>query len=215
MNLQVHVTGVPLKDAIKEGLPHELERRMSYVQEPDDDTEYMERLTEVARTYENYLRDQGKTFKEETDSSHPKKKDKKRGNLKGNTDPLKPDNSNNKVEKKGSKDGSTQGKKRLHESKEEALKGVAQALIDERIEEKLCTRCGKKGHRWYFCRGDIVTTSTRKIAGQKRGRDAKAAEDGDTAKKAKVAARTQAGGSSGSSSWQGRIYEIDSEEEVD
>ena len=79
-------------------------------------------------------------------------------------------------------------------------------------------RCGKKGHRWFECRGEIVTASARKVAGQKRSHISEAAQEADDGvekpviKKAKVAARAQEREEAGAS-WKGRIYEVDSEED--
>ena len=227
MNLRVNVSGMVYIKAIRAGLPYVLKERMSYGEVPDDSTEYIEKLRSVARTYEAWLREEGKTFKGEQDKRNEKRKSKDGRKVNDSADPLKPQTSGNKVEKKKwgkdkkkSGEGSTQGQKKLHESREEALKGIAPSLIEKRTKENVCLRCGKKGHRWFFCRGEIVTASARKFAGQKRSRTSEAAqeaeEDGDpqVVKKAKVAARAQGDGGA-SDSWRGRIYEIDSEEEVD
>ncbi|PYK08295.1 MAG: hypothetical protein DME65_14255 [Verrucomicrobia bacterium] len=44
----------------------------------------------------------------------------------------------------------------------EATKGVPPELVKERLKEKKCTRCGKKGHGALFCAGEAVTTVTPK-----------------------------------------------------
>src|SRR5215212_6064284 len=111
-------------------------------------------------------------------------------------------------------------------SREEALKGIPQTLLDKRTKENRCLCCHMDNHRWSDCRKDILVSSSRKVAGAKRSRiPAEAEEDENalvpTGKKAKVAGRRKAweeipgDESEGSAKAGGRIYELDSEDELD
>jgi hypothetical protein len=224
MNLRVHVSGLVLKKAVKKGLPKEIRQRLSAFKQSPIDEVWLDQVVEAGRDHEEWCREEGikigNAGQERDSQSSSKKKRGKKG--KDSSDPLKPNTSGSKVEKKKGKkaDGKqTSGFKKLHESREEALKGIAQSLLDKRAKEDVCLRCGKEGHRWYKCRGEIVTASARKVAGQKRSRTSEAAEleagdDGSSPKKAKVAARTwkEASGED-LGSWRRKVYELDSEEE--
>jgi hypothetical protein len=160
------------------GLNSDLRERMSYSDLPeDDDNALIAKIKRVGRVYEKH-REKEAAFNKQSKGSTSSKNS---GKPKNDRDAaLKPRPDENRRISKLSKPRPKTSSKPLH--LEEKLKGIAPTLIDKRRKENLCLHCGKTGHRWSDCHGTKVTTSARRIAGQKRGRAEQTtqAEDKDT-----------------------------------
>jgi len=231
LNLRLGLVGIPWKETLKKGLSPKLLNRLSLIgADRKDDEEFVEAVRTVGIRYEERLEEQGLKAPSAGEDK-PKSKKKRRKERGTNSDPLKPQNSTDRVTKqKGEGKKPFSGKKpqkKLHESREAALKGLNPNQIEKRQKDGVCLRCGKGGHRWFQCQGEVVTVSAKKTAGQKRRIPEEAIKDEEetaVAKRPKVAARGVAHGISreirgrginANATWKERIFEIDSEEEVD
>jgi hypothetical protein len=236
LNLVVNVHATVWREILRGGRNEELRDRVSNMTRTDDDTEYIENIQEAGRRYEERLREKKADAGSSKFGSKSLKPEKK-GNP--STDLTKPQNADNRGSKKrgkgkGKEKAKPEDKKsnKTQCSKGEALKGIDPKLVETRQRENLCMRCGKDGHRWCQCQGDIVKTSARKVAGQKRRipEEAIQAEDEEAHlpadKRRRIAARWYGkckGGAHGDGwrastageGWRNRITEMDSEEEVD
>jgi hypothetical protein len=198
-NHLVGLSGVVWRNLLLGGLSEELRKRMSYSDlAEDDDTAFIFKIKRVGREYEKHLAKEAalrKQVQEIRGSSH--KNSSQKGSKNGNSDPLKPQGSDHKVGKRGDK-GQGKGKavgKAEKPFTNDKLKGIAPTLIEKRKKDNLCLHCGKSGHRWSSCTADKVTTSARKLAGQKRripdaAIEAEEANSSGTNKRPKISARS-------------------------
>jgi hypothetical protein len=173
-----------------------------------------------------------KSSENSRDQSKRSKKKKRRDDA-DDSAVTRPVKDNQRVTKNKSKEKPQRGSKpkKLHASRDEALKGIPQTLVEKRQKEDLCCRCGKGGHRWYACTNDIVKISAKKVAGIKRRVPEEASEDQEVKdrtvarvpkwKKAKVASRGESSTSGGQVMAANIRYTVeeparsDSESEVD
>jgi hypothetical protein len=241
LNQKVGLSGFVWRELIKDSLSSTLKDRLSLSDLPEEDDPFIELVKQVGERWETHCREQGR---DPADGDRPCRGDSKKSKHKKKGRGDSPDSgrqkeSNQSRDNKGdtgkqSSSKKSQSDKSRFSSKEEALKGIAPSLIEKRIKENRCLRCNMDNHRWSKCRREIVTLSSRKVAGQKRIADTAQKDDSDAdekspepaGKKTKVAGRrrawesqTQAGESSKnkneSAAFRGRIYEVDSEEEID
>jgi hypothetical protein len=233
MNLRVNMNGIAWRRMLLEAMPKEIRLRMSLVPEPDEDIPFEDLLVEVARRHEELGGEIMKSSEGSRDQSKRSKKKKRRDDA-DDSAVTRPVRDNQRVTKTTKPKGKPQGgskPKKLHASRDEALKGIPQTLVEKRQKEDLCCRCGKGGHRWYACTNDIVKISAKKVAGIKRRVPEEASEDQEVKdrtiarvpkwKKAKVASRGESS-TSGSQVMAANIrYTVeeparsDSESEVD
>ena len=209
MNLRVNMNGIAWRRMLLEAMPKEIRLRMSLVPEPDEDIPFEDLLVEVARQHEEMGGEIMKSSEHSRDQSKRSKKKRRREDADDSvvTRPVK---DNQRVTKNNKTKGKPQGgskTKKLHASRDEALKGIPPTLIEKRQKEDLCCRCGRGGHRWYACTNDIVKISAKKVAGIKRRVPEEVSEDREVKdrtvarvpkwKKAKVASRGESSTSGG------------------
>src|ERR1041385_1166079 len=226
LNQSVGIHGLVWRKLIKDGLTDTLQDRLSYAGEPKEDEEFINRVHEVAERWKKRCRE--KKWDPATgaakgssggDGSRAGKNKKRKRSSEDSSNPV--EKSSSGQGKKGDKSDRPKKKPRFA-SREEALKGIPQMLIDKRTKENRCLRCHMDNHRWSDCRKDIVVSSSRKIAAAK----SRIPEEAEKAlvpagQKAKVAGRRRAweevpgDESEGPSEAGGRIYEVDSEMEMD
>jgi hypothetical protein len=74
-------------------------------------------------------------------------------------------------------------------NKDKELKGIPEAILDERKESSVCSRCGKGGHLWFICRTSepVVDRLPLKPKQLKRKRDGDSGGTSQTPKKRKFA----------------------------
>jgi hypothetical protein len=230
-NTRACLSGVIWREKLKAGLTKPMRKKLSNVGRlPEDDVEFVEVLREVGKNLEDELREEGRSHRKSPEPKNPKKSSR--------SSEVKDHNSsyrvNKKTGKKGDKGdkgdkGSNTKKEQRYKTKEDATKGVDPKLVDKRFKNNDCLACGKPNHRWFQCRGPIVTTSSRTVAGKKRRIPDSAIEEEEaektqhSAKRAKVAARGVARDDSPEPpryakripAWEKKLFEEDSEKESD
>jgi hypothetical protein len=230
-NTRACLSGVIWREKLKAGLTKPMRKKLSNVGRlPEDDVEFVEVLREVGKNLEDELREEGRSHRKSPEPKNPKKSSR--------SSEVKDHNSsyrvNKKTGKKGDKGekgdkGSNAKKEQRYKTKEDATKGVDPKLVDKRFKNNDCLACGKPNHRWFQCRGPIVTTSSRTVAGKKRRIPDSAIEEEEAekpqhnAKRAKVAARGVARDDSPEPrryakripAWEKKLFEEDSEKESD
>jgi hypothetical protein len=163
-NHVVGLHGTAYRSLLLSGLNSDLRERRSYSDLPeDDDNALIAKIKRVGRVYEKH-REKEAALNKQSKGPTPGKHSTKPKNDRDAA--LKPRPDESRRVSKPSKPRSKPPSKPLHQ--EEKLKGIAPTLIDKRRKENLCLHCGKTGHRWVDCHGTKVTTSARRIAGQKR-----------------------------------------------
>jgi hypothetical protein len=194
---------------------------MSYLPvEPRDTNEFIEVIRTAGKRYEEYRR----TSKASDKKDAHKASDQKTAPARTDTNPSsskssKSSNRNNKGDKKKTTSTKeTTDEKFEWKDREVFLKGIPTDIRKARAEKDQCARCGKPGHKWFKCRGEIVISSTRKKrkAEQEATKDEEGDKSSSSTKKAKVSAMSSAArqlASRISLPNESRIYEMDSEAE--
>lgn len=230
-NTRAGLSGVIWREKLKGGLTKPMRKKLSNVGRlPEDDVEFVEVLREVGKNLEDELREEGRSHRKSPEPKNPKKNPR--------SSEVKDHNSSHRVNKKTGKKGdkgekgdkgSGAKKEQRYKTKEDATKGVDPKLVDKRFKNNDCLACGKPNHRWFQCRGPIVTTSSRTVAGNKRRIPDSAIEEEEeekpqhTAKRAKVSARGVTRTDSPEPrryvkripAWEKKLFEEDSEKESD
>lgn len=230
-NTRACLSGVIWREKLKAGLTKPMRKKLSNVGRlPEDDVEFVEVLREVGKNLEDELREEGRSHRKSPEPKNPKKNSR--------SSEVKDHNSSHRVNKKTGRKGdkgekgdkgSGTKKEQRYKTKEDATKGVDPKLVDKRFKNNDCLACGKPNHRWFQCRGPIVTTSSRTVAGKKRRIPDSAIEEEEeekpqhTAKRAKVAARGVTREDSPEPrrytkripAWEKKLFEEDSEKESD
>lgn len=177
LNRDAEMTGPAFQNAVLTGLSGELRMRMSMPgMATTDDRMFTERLASVGREYESFKRQEHYLGSRSREATSFSKSDKKGG---------KPFNSSSGgsggFSKKGINPPKVDKNKKFpkrFESREEATKGVPKWLVDKRLSEKACLRCGMTNHRALFCSREPVVSV---IAERKRS----ASDDPPATKSAK------------------------------
>jgi hypothetical protein len=164
-NHVVGLHGTAYRSLLLSGLNSDLRERMSYSDLPeDDDNVLIAKIKRVGRVYEKHREKEAALNKQSKGPTPGKHSTKPKNDREA---ALKPRPDESRRVSKPSKPRPKPLSKPLHQ--EEKLKGIAPTLIDTHRKENLCLHCGKTGHRCVDCHSTKVTTSARKIAGQKRG----------------------------------------------
>lgn len=179
-NLRAGAHGVVLKRIIRKGLPNDILDLIGVHEEPNlTDLDFLALVRRVGKRAE-YAKSQRAGSSAGPSSLDPqrKAKDKKRKAFEASTadPPPSREGRDKKKARKGkpafsapptgrpSSSGATganatprgSGKLR-HSDAGEALKGIPRKVTEKRRKAGECARCGKLGHSWKFCRGEIVT----------------------------------------------------------
>jgi hypothetical protein len=230
-NTRAGLSGVIWREKLKGGLTKPMKKKLSNVGRlPEDDIEFVEVLREVGKNLEDEVKEEARSQRKSPEPKNPKKHSR--------SHEVKDHNASHRVNKKTSKKyekgdkgdkGSSAKKDQRYKTKEDATKGVDPKLVEKRFKNNDCLACGKPNHRWFQCRGPIVTTSSRTVAGTKRRiPDSAIAEEEEekpqrSTKKAKVSARgvkkeespEPRGYVKRIPAWEKKLFEEDSEKESD
>jgi len=150
LNNLVHMSGIPLRYTIEKQLTRTMRHRLSQFPDLDLDQDWIDAVVTVGKKEESFEAEEKllKGFKEE---AKPTKQIKKEAFVHEaskwkavKTEPAK------KKGKRGpkDKDNLTEAEK---EEKERLLKGISAELRSSRYLERVCIRCGIKGHGQYDC----------------------------------------------------------------
>jgi N-acetylglutamate synthase-like GNAT family acetyltransferase len=182
LNLKVGLSGLAWRDILKNGLPDEISYRLSLTQggEPQEDDSLIQSIREHGLAHERRL-DEKKLKGDNATSTTPSKSKKRKRDNQDSTEtqtPKKPKDSNSAGNAPKPKGPRGKGEPVYAATdKEAAHKGIPQTLIDKRLKEGDCTRCGFDNHRWMYCRKEAVVSSAKKskkaAAAQKAERNSK------------------------------------------
>lgn len=196
-NTRAGFSGVIWREKLKGGLTKPMRKKLSNVGRlPEDNIEFVEVLREVGKNLEDEVKEEACSQRKSPEPKNPKKHSR--------SHEVTDHNASHRVNKKTSKKykkgdkgdkGSSVKKEQCYKTKEDATKGVDPKLVEKGFKNKDCLACSKPNHRWFHCRGTIVTTSSRTVAGtERRIPDSTIAEEEEekpqcSTKKAKVSAR--------------------------
>jgi hypothetical protein len=192
----VDVSQTTIEHKLKTSLKYELRKDwVKLINKPTAIMDQLSLLREMGRPIEDFNKNQKREDKPSASSSNGNKR--KRGEENTQSSSKKP-----RTDTKSTKFG-------RFESKEVALQGIPQDILDQRKNDRVCWRCGKVNHKAMECRANAPVTV--KVAAS-RGKD----KEKEKKKAAKVSAATGAEGNdqlvvAGSSS---RIMELSSEDEM-
>jgi hypothetical protein len=192
----VDVSQTTIEHKLKTSLKYELAKDwVKLINKPTAIMDQLSLLREMGRPIEDFNKTHKKEEKQGASSSSGNKR--KRGEENTQSSSKKP-----RTDNKSTKFG-------RFESKEVALQGIPQDILDQRKNDRVCWRCGKVNHKAMECRANAPVTV--KVAAS-RGKD----KEKEKKKAAKVSAATGAEGNdqlvvAGSSS---RIMELSSEDEM-
>ena len=167
-NARAELSGVIWREKLKGGLTRPMKKLSNVGRLPEDDIEFVEVLREVGKNLEDEVKEENRSHRKSPEPKNPKK-------TPGSKE-VKDHNSSHRVNKKTGKKsdkgdrsdkGSSAKKKQRYKMKDDATKGVNPKLVEKQFKNKDCLTCGKPNHRWFQCRGPIVTTSSRSVAGNK------------------------------------------------
>ena len=222
-NSQADSRGTIWHEAIKDGLPEDIWTHMSYAgEEPTDTVEFFESVRRMGKLHEDKKRQtrfskksSSKPAAEASTANHSNPSASKR--RRSGKESRKP------VSAKDSKPTAPGATSSTWKDRKEWLKGVPDTLQKERHDKGLCTRCGRRDHKWYHCTGKIVVaTASSTAAASERGKRKRKRkqeqdsnrDDGEMEEKPKVSAVGALVGRLPSKGG-GRVYEIDSDEEME
>jgi hypothetical protein len=161
---KVGYSGEAIKDKIKSGLTSSLRRSWAALQnKPENVSAYMGALREFAHQIEDDDRYEKRHLSQR--SSNPgesfggkkKKERKEKKNKEGKEHAAR---SSSQKDNKSGKRNSTGFR-----DKEKELKGIPEALREERRKTSVCLKCGKAGHSWYSCyTKELVTRSVSAVS---------------------------------------------------
>jgi hypothetical protein len=147
---KVGYSGEAIKDKIKSGLTSSLRRSWAAVQhKPENVSAYMGALREFAHQIEDDDRyekrhSSNRTSNPAESSGGKRKKEKKeKKNKEGKEHAAR--SSSQKDTKSGKKNSSG------FKDKDKELKGIPEALREDRRKSSVCLKCGKAGHSWFSC----------------------------------------------------------------
>ena len=237
LNIRLRLAGTVWKRMIKKGLGKELFARFTLMDLPDDDDDFERRLEAVGKGMEEGNREAkalGLQAIAITRDGKDPRKEREKGKDRNQAGPSrsdrdKPDRKAKKPERGGDKErkpkpNSSTGKV-IWTDKKEALMGIPTSDVDERARKGLCLRCAYDNHAWAHCRRrePVIGDPPKRSSATKRKAQDKPTEDSSSSnKKAKTSATAAAvtvqnpadGMETGSCSG-GRIFEIDSDEDMD
>ncbi|RPA71919.1 hypothetical protein BJ508DRAFT_335569 [Ascobolus immersus RN42] len=152
----VDLSQTTIEHKLKTSLKYEL--RKDWVKMLNKPTSIMDQLSllrEMGRPIEDFNKSHKR--EEKTSSSHSSGSSKrKRGDDHPSSSSKKP-----KVDRGSDRFG-------RFRSKEEALQGISQEVLDQRRKDRVCWRCGKDGHRAMDCKASAPVTAKVAVS---RGRD--------------------------------------------
>ena len=176
--------GEVVKDKIKEGLTEEMRKEWARVQpKPESLPQYMASLRAMAHEIEQNADYSKMRSRGENSEPVPKKgKGKGRERRERQEQPAKPQSQPGPSKPKGQS---------TFKNKDTELRGIPEAIREERRKASVCLKCGKSGHSWYKCFSRTPVTHSVNRAGKdsKRKRDndkGDKPEEKPKAKKAKV-----------------------------
>jgi hypothetical protein len=204
------------------------------IEQPDDDDDFERRLEAVGKGMEEGNREakalglRGVAMtREGKDSRQDKGKDREKTDRPKSDKPdrkgKKPERSDNRERKPRASSSA----KVIWTDKKEALKGIPKEDVDERAKKGQCLRCAYDNHAWAHCRRrePVIGDAPKRTSATKRKAKDEPAEESSSSKKAKTSTTAAAATTSairdygnqdgaGSSSG-GRIFEIDSDEDME
>jgi hypothetical protein len=238
LNIRLRLMGTVWKRMVKKGLGKELFARFSLMEQPDDDDDFERRLEAVGKGMEEGNREAkalGLQAIAITRDGKDSRKEKDKGKDRSQSGPSrndrdKPDRKGKKPERGGDRErkpktNSSTGKV-IWTDKKEALMGIPTKDVDERARKGQCLRCAYDNHAWAQCRRrePVIGEQPKRSSATRTKRKAedKPVEDSSSSKKAKTSATTAAvmvqdsadKADTGSCSG-GRIFEVDSDEDMD
>jgi hypothetical protein len=169
LNIRICLCGIPWQKALKTGLPAWFRDKMALGNKKRDfdDDEYIELIRATGIAYEEReqeKKDERETLRLLTEKSAAKGKEKSNPEKSKNDGGQKLKQQSDrrtttqpKAESSSKKDDAT-----THSDLSSALKGIPETLREARKKRDLCLHCGKQGHRWNVCRGQVVITSVHK-----------------------------------------------------